>query len=99
MEVPSELLWGSRKVTEAAAFHQCGADGAPRAENHAKMSVVFYLKCCCPTAPLKFGGPAPLAGWHSEHADSLLHGWLGFRGDDPLWTRCSLLAPGAEDVA
>lgn len=55
-------LWGSWKVTEAAAFHQDGGRcTAPRAEDHAKMSAGFYVKCCCLTAPLQSGGPAPLA--------------------------------------
>lgn len=76
---PSEeaLLWGSRKVTEAAAFHQDGGRcTAPRPEHHVKMSAGFLLSHCSPTAwgtcSPRWGGTAhmltacSMAGWASE---------------------------------
>lgn len=69
-----KLLWGSGKVTEASAFHQDGGRcTAPTAEDHAKTSAGFSLKCCCPTAPLQSGGPAPLAGVNTVCS---LAGWV-----------------------
>lgn len=51
----------------------------------------MLLSHCSPTV---WGTCSPR--W-DEHC--LLLGWLGPRGDDPPWTRCSLWSPGAEDVA
>lgn len=95
---PSEeaLLWGSRKVTEAAAFHQDGGRcTAPRPEHHVDECWLFAI----PLLPYSLGDLLPSLGGHSTHAHSLLHGWLGFRGDNPPWTKRSLWSPGAEDEA
>lgn len=60
------------------------------------MSAGFYLKCCCPTAPLQSEGPAPTCSprWGgTANMHCLLHGWLGFRGDNPPCTRCQGMWP------
>lgn len=93
-----KLLWGSGKVTEASAFHQDGGRcTAPTAEDHAKTSAGFSLKCCSPTVwgtcSPRWGEHCSLAGWvpgemfhpgpgaHSGHQGQKM--WL-----EGPWGRC-----------
>lgn len=99
-----KLLWGSRKVTEAAAFHQDGGRyTAHRAEDHAKMWAGFYLKCCCPTAPLQPGGPAPLTGMDGTANMQTVCSMAGWISEEtihpgPAARGCGPRAPGAGAV-
>lgn len=45
--------------------------------------LAFIWNAVVPLPPCSLGHLPSLMGWHSKHAHCLLHGCLGFRGDNP----------------
>lgn len=58
-----------------------------------RCGLAFIWNAAVPLLPYSLGALLPLLGWHSKHADCLLHGWLDFRGDNPPWTSCQRMWP------